>query len=138
MPCKLWGAILVILAAAVPTGGAETVLPMGTAPAPVALPHFPNRLYAFVWRNWQVVEPRKMAEVLGTSVDNVVALAESMGLPPATAVPREMTSRGYITILRRNWHLLPYEQLLPLVDMSAEQLAYALREDDFLWIKLGC
>ena len=78
-----------------------------------------------------------MAEVLGTSVENVAALAESMGLPPAGAIPREMTSRGYITILRRNWHLLPYEQLLPLVDMSAEQLAYALREDDFLWAKLG-
>jgi hypothetical protein len=137
MPRRFLGAILVILAAAGPTGGAEAVLPVGTAPAPVELPHFPNRLYAFVWRNWQVVEPRKMAEVLGTSVENVAALAESMGLPPATAVPREMASRGYITILRRNWHLLPYEQLLPLVDMSAEQLAYALREDDFLWIKLG-
>jgi hypothetical protein len=137
MPRKFWGAILIILAAAGFCGGAEAVLPVGTAPEPLALPHFPNRLYAFVWRNWQVIEPRKMAEVLGTSMENVAALAESMGLPPATTVPPEMKTRGYITILRRNWHLLPYEQLLPLLEMSAEQLAYTLREDDFLWIKLG-
>ena len=48
-----------------------------------------------------------------------------------------MKRRGYITVLRRNWHLLPYDQLLGMLDMTAEELAYALREDDFLWIKLG-
>ncbi|TWU34299.1 hypothetical protein [Novipirellula artificiosorum] len=45
--------------------------------------------------------------------------------------------RGYITILRRNWHLLPYEQILILLDRTAEDLAVSLREDDFLFIKLG-
>jgi len=30
-----------------------------------------------------------------------------------------------------------YDQLLELVDMTPEQLAFALREDDFLWVKLG-
>src|SRR5690606_12907725 len=39
--------------------------------------------------------------------------------------------------LRHNWHLVPYEQLLILVDMSAEELAFMLHEDDFLFIKLG-
>ena len=70
-------------------------------------------------------------------MDNVKALATSMGLPPATTIPPEMKSRGYITLLRRNWHLLPYEQLLDIVEMTPERLAFALREDDFLWIKLG-
>src|SRR5579884_4445528 len=32
-----------------------TDLPVGSAPAPVALPHFPDRLHAFVWRNWPLV-----------------------------------------------------------------------------------
>ena len=68
---------------------------------------------------------------------NVAAMAESMGLPPAAAVPAEQKSRGYITLIRRNWHLLPYDQLLELVEMTPEQLAFALREDDFLWVKLG-
>ncbi len=60
-----------------------------------------------------------------------------MGLPPDATVPPEMTSRGYITLIRRNWHLLPYDQLLELVEMTPAQLAFALREDDFLWVKLG-
>ncbi len=64
-------------------------------------------------------------------------MAESMGLPPDATVPAEMKQRGYITLIRRNWHLLPYEQLLELLEMTPERLAFALHEDDFLWVKLG-
>src|SRR5438094_807185 len=60
-----------------------------------------------------------------------------MGLPPEEAVPARYRSRLYLTIIRRNWHLLPYEQLLELLEMSPDQLAEILREDDFLWVKLG-
>ncbi len=116
---------------------AESVLPEGAAPEPVVSRHFPDRVAAFVWRNWNAVEPAKLAAILGTSVENVQAIADSMGLPPTTAVPPEMKTRGYITLLRRNWHLLPYDQLLQLVEMTPERLANSLREDDFLWIKLG-
>ena len=115
----------------------ESILPTGSAPAPIDAPHFPDRVHAFVFRNWQAVEPARIAKVLGTSVANVQAIADSMGLPaPQPFVPRD-AKRGYITVLRRNWHLLPYEQVLELLDMSAEELAVCLREDDFLWIKLG-
>ena len=48
-----------------------------------------------------------------------------------------MRERGYITLIRRNWHLLPYDQLLTLLGMTPEELAHTLREDDFLYIKLG-
>ncbi len=116
---------------------AETVLPVGNAPGPVACPHFPDRLHAFIWRNWTVVEPERLAKVLDTTVGNVAAMATSMGLPADPAVPPEMRTRGYITILKRNWHLVPYDQLLTLLDMTPEQLAHALREDDFLFYKLG-
>ncbi|KPL10587.1 hypothetical protein AMJ85_05510, partial [candidate division BRC1 bacterium SM23_51] len=114
-----------------------SVLPTGSAPPGLEFPHFPDRVHTFVWRNWSVVEPERLAVVLGTSVGNVAAIAESMGLSPSRPIPSEQKARGYITVLRRNWHLLPYEQLLTLLDMSAEQLAYSLREDDFLFIKLG-
>ncbi|MCL5098067.1 MAG: hypothetical protein M1608_11190, partial [Candidatus Omnitrophica bacterium] len=40
-------------------------------------------------------------------------------------------------MIRRNWHLLPYDQLLELLDWTPEQMAFTLREDDFLFIKLG-
>ena len=116
---------------------AAVALPEGSAPAPIVSRHFPDRVHEFVWRNWNVVEPAKLAAILNTSVENVHALAGSMGLPPAGTIPPEMKSRGYITLIRRNWHLLPYNQLLALLDMTPERLAFALREDDFLWIKLG-
>jgi hypothetical protein len=127
---------LFILTATAPLCQAET-LPVGTAPAPLTAPYFPSRLHAFVWRNWQVIGPRTLALVLDTSPENVTAIAASMGLPANPVVPPEMKTRGYITVIRRNWHLVPYAQLLTLLDMSQEQLAYALREDDFLWQKLG-
>ncbi len=105
--------------------------------APVPVPHFPHATHAVVWRNWQLVEPERLAVVLGASADKVTELAVSMGLPRKVSVPREMQQRGYITIVRRNWHLLPYDQLLQLLDISGEELAFRLREDDFLYSKLG-
>jgi hypothetical protein len=116
---------------------AETVLPAGSAPAALELPHFPDRLHAFVWRNWNVVESARLAKVLETSAENVRALAESMGLPAEDSAATGHMGRIYLSVIRRNWQLLPYEQLLTLLDMSADRLAYVLREDDFLWVKLG-
>ena len=63
----------------------------GRTPA-VDLPHFPHRQYAFVWRNWSVVDKAKLAATLGTSVENVEALATSMGLPKEQTVEKEWSS----------------------------------------------
>ena len=115
----------------------EDVLPSGGGPAPLEFTHFPDRLHAFVFRNWNTVPAAKLAEVLGTSPEHVRSLAAAMGLPPEDPLPGEHIKRLYITLIRRNWHLLPYEQLLTLLDMTPAQLAYTLREDDFLWHKLG-
>jgi len=114
-----------------------SVLPAGSSPAPIEFKHFPDRLYTFVWRNWEMVSLERMAEVLGTTPEKVRRVGESMGLPPHRTPPAEYQQRGYITIIRRNWHLLPYEQLLQLLGWDAEKLAFTLREDDFLWVKLG-
>ena len=128
---------IVVLYSARDSSGQESILPHGDAPVALVSRHFPDRVHEFVWRNWTAVEPDKLAKVLGTSVKNVTALAESMGLPRDVKVPPEMRKRGYITLIRRNWHLLPYDQLLELLEMTPEQLAFTLREDDFLWVKLG-
>lgn len=130
-------AIVAVILSAAAAATDEPSLPVGLAPEPVAFPHFPDRLHAVVWRNWQLVEPGVLAEVLGATEEQICELARSMGLPPDGVLPRELRRRAYITVLRRNWHLLPYEQILPLVDRTAEELAFALREDDFLYIKLG-
>jgi len=115
----------------------EVVMPQGSAPPALVSGYFPDRLHEFVWRNWDAVEPIKLAKIIGASVEQVTILAESMGLPRIAVVPPDQKSRGYITLIRRNWHLLPYEQLIELVEMTPQQLAFTLREDDFLWVKLG-
>src|SRR5437773_834759 len=99
----------------------EAVLPKGDARAAIVSRYFPDRVHEFVFRNWNAVEPVKLAKILGASVGEVTALAASMGLPPGVAVPPAMKERGYVTLIRRNWHLLPYEQLLQLVEMTPER-----------------
>ena len=47
------------------------------------------------------------------------------------------SERGFLTIIRRNWELLPYEQLLELLDWPPKKLAFVLKEDDFMWGKMG-
>jgi hypothetical protein len=116
---------------------AEIVLPVGSSPAPIVERHFPSRLHEYVWRNWNLVEPAKLAKVIGASTDEILAVAESMGLPRSVAIPPEVKSRGYITVIRRNWHLLPYEQLLDLVAMTPERMAFTLRDEDGVFWKLG-
>ncbi len=116
---------------------AEVTLPQGSAPAALVARYFPNRLHEFVWRNWNLVAPSRLAKVVGASEQDITAIAQSMGLPPATDIPEAQSSRRYITLIRRNWHLLPYDQLLEILEMTPEQLDFALREDDFLWQKLG-
>lgn len=112
-------------------------LPTGPAPEPVALPHFPDRYHAFVWRNWELVPPERMAEVVGASTEAILETGHSMGLGDPYPVSDSQWKRSYITIIRRNWHLLPYDQLLQLLDWDREHLAFTLREDDFLYVKLG-
>lgn len=100
-------------------------------------PHFPTRMQAFVWRNWGLVPVGRLAAVLQATEAQIGEMAREMGLAfPQEADPRWLT-RGYITIIRANWHLLPYGQLLQLLDWTETQLAFALKEDDFLWVKLG-
>ncbi len=40
-------------------------------------------------------------------------------------------------MIRRNWHLISYGQMLMLLNWNAEQLDQTLRDDDFLWVKVG-
>lgn len=131
---SLWAAATFVLAG---TSSAADILPSGNAPPPIAYEHFPDRLHCFVWRNWELVSLQRMATVLDTTVENVRKIGESMGLPADIAFSEGCEQRAYISIIRRNWHLLPYEQLLTLLDWDAQKLAFTLREDDFLWIKLG-
>ena len=113
------------------------VLPAGESPQALPLQHFPGRFHAFVWRNWQITPLERMAAATGATREEIRAVGESMGLAPPQPISAEQWRRSYVTVIRANWHLLPYEQLLKLLDWSSEELAFTLREDDFLMVKLG-
>lgn len=102
---------------------------------PVKLSHFPTKHQAFIFRAYEYVSAEKIAAVLGTDAENVRRAATEMGLPDRS--PSELwLKRGYITIIRRMWHILPYDQLLELLDMDEQTLARTLRDEDFLDVKL--
>lgn len=113
------------------------VLPHGYAPDPIALPHFPDVLHAVVWRNWDFVDASHLAEVLGGTREEIIALGRSMGLPLPRAISAEEQKQHYMSIIRRNWHLLPYEQLCALLKFTPDELRYYLDYDDSIWCKVG-
>lgn len=116
---------------------AQPKLPVGSNPAAIDYTHFPNRSFALIWRNWDLVSPERIAAALECSPGQVNQIAAAMGLKKAMVIPADYKRRMYITVVRRNWHLLPYEQLLVLLDMTAQELDVALKDDDFLYVKLG-
>lgn len=120
------------------TLSAETALPGEDGRKPALSPApFSDRLSAYVWRNWGIVDSTLLAETVGATRDELAAVASEMGLDPnATTLP-EWKTKGYITVLRRNWHLLPYGQIMKILGKTREELYFCLMEDDFLWIKLG-
>jgi len=98
--------------------------------------HFPTRFHSAVFRLWETVSAERMAVAFETTEENIIKTAEDMGLPAQKFIDR-WEERGYITTIRNAWHLLPYDQLLKVLDWSEEKLAITLKEDDFLKIKLG-
>ena len=63
--------------------------------------------------------------------------AGMLGLDPQLEADPAWIEHGYLTIIRNNWHLLPYPQLLELLAWTPERLFRSLMEEDFLWLKLG-
>ena len=100
-------------------------------------PYFPTRMHAFIWRNWELVSMERIAKVLNTTSKNVHKVGVSMGLPTYHEPGKEFVQRGYISLIRRNWNLISYNQLLVLLNWTSEQLDETLRDDDFLAHKVG-
>ncbi|WP_341834583.1 hypothetical protein WJU16_16515 [Chitinophaga pollutisoli] len=116
---------------------AFAAMPPLTDKAALVLPHFPDTYHAFVWRNWSLVPHETLARISGTTKENILASGLAMGLQRPAVVSKLAWERSYITIIRRNWHLLPRTQLMALLGWDEKKLDFTLREDDFLYEKLG-
>ena len=67
-------------------------------------PYFPTRQQLFLWRNWEMLPAEKLAAVLGATCGQVLQLAAESGLPVPPVVNPFYRERGYITLIRNNWH----------------------------------
>ncbi len=114
-----------------------SVLPEVSDVKAIKYHYFPTTWQAVVWRNWGYVPVERIAEVLGTSSNKIQKAAEVLGLNPEEPVNGAWMKRGFLTIIRNNWHLCTYEQIVTLLNISPEELAFILKEDDFMWVKLG-
>lgn len=107
------------------------------APPPLAEPHFPSRLYQFVWRNWDLTNLDTLSRVVRATPAQLAGPAAQMGLPPKRHISADTLRRIYITQIRQNWHLLPEDQIIQLLGWDPARFHFTLKEDDFLDIKLG-
>ena len=96
----------------------------------------PTAWQTVIFRNYGYVRVDRIAKVLGCDEATVRAEAKRLGLPEDDFTA-DFEKSGYLTIIRNNWHLLPYPQLLTLLNFTEDKLAYVLEKDDFLGVKLG-
>jgi len=105
--------------------------------APIPEPHFPSRLFLFVWRNWELANTERLAQVLKARDESVLKLGAMLGLPAKPRLTEDQLRRMYTTVIRQNWHVLPHEQLIELLGWDWKKYKFTLKEDDVLWSKLG-
>lgn len=101
------------------------------------LVHFPTVWQAVIYRNWGMVPVCRIAKVLEADEADVRAAAADLGLDGSLDADPDWLTKGYITIIRTNWHIIPYDALCTLLDWDENRLAFILKEDDFLEVKLG-
>ena len=79
---------------------------------------FPTGWQTVIFRNYGYVRTERIAAVLGCDEKTIDAEAKRLGLEYID-YSADFESRGYITVIRSNWYLLPYEQLEQLLGFSA-------------------
>lgn len=99
--------------------------------------YFPTLWQAVLFRNWTHVSHENLAQLLGTTVEVLRREADALGLDSSLEADPRWLTRGYLTIIRENWHLLTMEQIAELLEITSDRLAFLLKEDDFLWHKMG-
>ena len=97
---------------------------------------FPTVHQEFIFRASEFVSFEKMAALLKTDPEKVKECARQMGIYRAEESDVWLR-KGYISVIRAMWHVLPYDQLAELLETDPETLAVTLREEDFLDVKLS-
>ena len=107
----------------------------GPGKAPLTPVFFPTRHQAFIFRASEFVGFDRIADILSTTEENVRRCAAEMGIDHGGNADLWL-KKGYVSVIRSMWHILPYSQLTRILGINEDKLAVTLREEDFLDIKL--
>lgn len=89
-----------------------------------------------IFRNYGKVKTELIGKIIGLTESEVILNAEKLGLNRIEYEPL-WREKGFVTIIRNNWDLLPNEEIAALLEISEEELNKILVEYDFLDVKLG-
>ena len=98
---------------------------------------FPANFQAVIWRNYGIVPKKNIAAALNCTETELKQETAALGLNPEIDANPIWQKRGYLTIIRNNWHIASYEQIMTLLEISEKELSFILKEDDFMWAKMG-
>ena len=96
---------------------------------------FPRKWQTVIFRNYGLISNEKLAKTIAMDVSTLENEAGRLGLTSSYNPAWE--KRGYITLIRNNWYLLPYSQLTTLLGYDEAKLEFVLTNEDFLRVKLG-
>jgi hypothetical protein len=98
--------------------------------------YFPIKWQAVLFRNYGKVPLSRLANILDTEEKILINAADELGIKNIE-YQEEWDTIGYITIIRNNWYLLNYVQLLELLNIDETRLGEVLEHEDGLILKLG-
>ena len=96
----------------------------------------PTAWQTVIFRNYGYVPTERIAKVLDCDEETVRTEAARLGVADH-GYHRDFAHGGHITIIRNNWYLLPYEQIMTLLGIDEQSLDFMLDREDFLGEKLG-
>jgi len=97
---------------------------------------FPRSWQSVIFENYGLVSVDKIAKTLQTDEKTIAMEAERLGLSAVKYNPL-WEEKGFITIIRNSWYLLPYSQIMTLLGYEEKRLEFVLQNEDFLQDKLG-
>lgn len=97
---------------------------------------FPTEWQRVVYRNYGIVPSENIAKVIKATAEIVEKSAAEMGLT-VKAAPADWAKKGFVTIIRENWDILPNEDICTLLGISEKEFAVLYSDYDFLYVKLG-
>ena len=96
---------------------------------------FPKDYLTVIFRNYHYVPDDRLLNILSISEEQLMELTDLLGITDRPY--NDLTKQSYITIIRQNWDLLSNEQIIQLLGFSKDKFERLLKEDDFLYVKLG-